>query len=160
MINFQIGTPYDWKTSAYLIRLGFWKKSNLIRWLCVRVSVCVSVRSPLGNFYENMYSHVYGDQLSPWRVANLIGPGMRFLLITYVNNHQRRVDSIPNSLAWKNHVHLAKTHTYIHIHGKTYRHGINFNCYGWRVPGGTGLGRTGPGTAHVCETSDRDLSYY
>ena len=32
--------------------------------------VCVFVRSPLGNFYESTYSHVYSDELSLRGVSN------------------------------------------------------------------------------------------
>ena len=37
--------------------------------MSVRLYVCASVRSPLGIFYESMYSHVYGSEWSSWRVA-------------------------------------------------------------------------------------------
>ena len=32
--------------------------------------VCTSVRSPLGNFYESIYSHVYSDEWSLRGVSN------------------------------------------------------------------------------------------
>ena len=51
-----------------IIRLGFWKKTNLIQSGGVCASVRLSVRPRMGFVNESMYTHVYGVQWSPWRV--------------------------------------------------------------------------------------------
>ena len=71
-----LGMRIDFEQSygVGFFRLGFWKKTNLIQWLCVRACVRTYVRtyvcSPLGNFYESIYSHVYSGEWSLRGVSN------------------------------------------------------------------------------------------